>query len=221
LTVEISGAANAVVQQRFAIEEYQLFYEVLHPLQREALPQSDFQRVRYVANELVARGKAIVKLGVWKAAEGQNRRRFAEARRKFDRALDAFMGDARKDSNARLGKSLTAVLDSFETLADLAPTVYFAHLSTVSLNCPSGNPESGSQLILTASATEPFDVRKQTFLWTLSGGRMVDGQGTSKITIDTTGQSGQKILVTVEVDEGDGHLMSTTCEVQIAAGEHR
>lgn len=218
LVVEISRAANAVVQQRFAIEEYELFHKVLDPLQHEALPQGDFQRIRSVANELVESGKAIVKLRLPKA-EGENRRRFAETRRKFDRALDAFMSDARKNNNPRLGKSLTAVHDSFEELADLAPTVYSPHLPTVSLSCSCSNPEPGRPLILTASATPPFDARKRSFVWILSGGKIVNGQGTPILTIDTTGQAGQKILVTVEVDDGDGHLMRTSYETQIAASK--
>lgn len=220
LTVEVSGTANAVAQQRFAIQEYELFYEVLNPLQQKALPQGDFQRIRYVANGLVARGKAILKLSGWKAAEGQNRRRFAEARRKFDRALDAFMSDARKDSNPRLGRSFTAVNDSFEELADIAPTVYsFDPPPVVALSCSCSDPEPGRPLLFTLSASPPFDARKRKFLWILSGGKIVNGQGMPIITIDTTGQAGQKILVTVEVDDGDAHLMRASYEIQIEANK--
>jgi len=58
MTFEVSCVTNAAAQERFLIEEYEIFYEVLHPLQHEALPRRDFQRIRSMANELVARGKA-------------------------------------------------------------------------------------------------------------------------------------------------------------------
>lgn len=221
LTLEAPKAStHAAVQHSFQIEEYELFHAVLEPMQHEALPTGDFARIRLMANELVTRGRAIVKLGVPKAAKPQ-RWKFAEARRKFDRALSAFMKDARKKNDLRLSKSFTAVHDLFEELADLVPTVYFFHPPpVVSLSCSPDNPEPGSQLICRADATEPFDARKQRFVWTSSGGRIVDGQGTSKITIDTTGQPSQKILVNVEVGDGNGHWMSTSREVQIAASEH-
>jgi hypothetical protein len=122
------------------------------------------------------------------------------------------MIEARKKSDPRLSKSFTAVHDSFEELADLGSTVYYAHPPpVVSVDCSSGDQKSGSQLICTAYATPPFDTQKQKFVWTSSGGRFVNGQGTSRITIDTTGQSGKKILVTVEVNNG-GHIMSTSWE---------
>jgi GH25 family lysozyme M1 (1,4-beta-N-acetylmuramidase) len=173
-----------------------------------------------VADELVARGKAIVKIRLPKRG-GPPYREFAEARRKFDRALNAFLNDARKNNNPRLGESLTAVHDSFEELAELAPPVYFLDPPpTVSLSCSSINPEPGSLLVLTASTTAPFDARKQKFVWTLSGGRIVSGPGTPILTIDTTGQAGQKIVVKVEVDnDGDGHTMTAGCVIQIAANK--
>jgi len=130
------------------------------------------------------------------------------------------MSDARKDNNPRLAKSLKAVDDSFEELADLAPTVYYFHPPpTVSLSCPSGNLETGSQIILTAVATMAFDARKQTFFWTLSEGKIVSGQGTPTLAIDTTGEAGKKILVRLDVDDGAGHVASTTCELKIGASE--
>jgi hypothetical protein len=206
-----SPATNAAAPQRFVIEEYQLFYELLNPLLRGALPEGDFQRIRSSANELVARGKAIVKLRV------HENRKFAEARRKFDRALDAFMIDARKDDNPRLVKSFTAAHDSFEELADIAPTAYWSHLTAVT--CSSGNPEPGNQLVFRADATRNFDAEKQRFFWTITGGKIVDGQGTRTLTIDTTGLAGQKIMVQVEVDDGNQHKMYTSCDVQITTSK--
>ena len=124
LTLGVSYAASsAAVQHGFKIKEYELFHDVLHPLQHEALPQGDFQRIRSMANELVDRGQAIIKLGV-PAAPKANRREFAKAQRQFDRALARFKRDVKSDNNTKLQQSYLAVHDSFEQLADLLPSVY-------------------------------------------------------------------------------------------------
>jgi hypothetical protein len=124
LTLGVPRAAtNAALQHGFQIKEYELFHDVLHPLQHEALPQEDFQRIRSMANELVTRGKAIVKLGLPQAPNA-NRREFAKSLREFDRALARFKIDARAKNNSKLKKSYIAVHDSFEKLADLVSNVY-------------------------------------------------------------------------------------------------
>ncbi len=119
-----TGASiSAAEQHGFRLREYELFHDVLEPMQHEALPQGDFQRIRSMASELVTRGKAIVKLGVPQAPSAP-RREFANTRRAFDKALARFSADAKKGSDARLKQSFTAVHDLFEKLADLVPTVY-------------------------------------------------------------------------------------------------
>lgn len=213
MTLNVSRAANAAVEDRFGIEEYQLFYEVLIPLQREALPREDFQRIRLMRGELVARGKEIVKLRAAKWANPE----FFEARRKFDRALNAFLIDARKDNNPRLVKSFTALHDSFEEFVAIAPTGYNLHPPpTIALSCSCSNPTPGEQLICRAYSTPPFDSTKRTIDWTLTAGKIISGQGTPSLTIDTTGQAGQKISVTVTVDDGNGHVASNYYQVEIA-----
>ena len=116
------AATNGAVQHGFQITEYELFHDVLHPLQHEALPEEDFQRIRTMANELVTRGRAIVKLGL-PQAPNTNRREFAKSLREFDRALARFKRDAKAKNDTKLKKSYIAVHDSFEKLADLVPSV--------------------------------------------------------------------------------------------------
>lgn len=216
ITLQVSRVANAAMQHGFAIEEYELFHEVLHPLQHEALPQGDFKRIRSMAKELVKRGKAIVKLGVPDAPKAE-RRKFAEARRRFDRALAAFESDAGTGSNSRLRRSFSAVHDSFEELADLVPTVYPGGMPpTVSLDCPASQLEAGSEIILHASVPE---VGSFTFTWTIDRGTIAAGQGTPKMTIDTTGLAGQTISVTLMADDQLGHSVATQCKIQVAPGQ--
>jgi hypothetical protein len=128
LTLEVPNASTSTaVQHRFPIKEYELFHDVLEPLQHEALPQGDFRRIRAMANELVTRGKAIVALGIppeSPEASKSQRRKFVKMLRKLDRALAIFKTDAQTGSNTDLKKSFTAVHDYFEGLADLVPSVY-------------------------------------------------------------------------------------------------
>jgi hypothetical protein len=213
-SLEAPGGANSAVQHEFGIEEYELFHELLHPLQHEALPQGDFKRIRSMASNLVARGKAIVKLEVPRVSN-PGRQKFVEARRKFDRALAAFKADARQGSDSRLKKSFTAVHDSFEQLADLVPTVYSrGDPPAIAVECPAAKPEAGT--VITVKAFAPVGLR---FSWTVDRGKIASGQATPTITIDTAGLSGQTIVVTVVADDGNGLSGYASCLVNIAPGK--
>jgi hypothetical protein len=208
-------ATNAAVQHGFQIKEYALFHDILHPLQHEALPQGDFRRIRSMANELVTRGKAIVKLGVPEAPKA-NRREFAKALREFDRALAEFKTDAKAKNNTKLKKSYIAVHDLFEKLADLVPTVYPRGMPPIiGLDCPPGKLEAGSRLTLTANTAAN---ERLVFLWEIRVGKVLAGQGTPTITIDTTGLAGHAIPVSVEVNDGNGLTAVANCLVEISAG---
>jgi hypothetical protein len=170
LILDVSHASNSIAQREFRIEEYELFHDVLQPLQHEALPQGDFQRIRAMATELVTRGKAIVGLGVPEAPSA-SRRRFAKARKKFDMTLARLKADAKAGSDAVLKKSLVAVHDSFEQLADLVPTVYQLGMPPiVGVNCPAEKPEAGSEITLSAYTGDPDGL---VFFWTISGGKIL------------------------------------------------
>ena len=115
-----AGALEAGrMDEHFSVREYNLFHDVLHPLQHEALPKKDFGRIRARADELYARGLAIVKLGI-PPGVGETTE-FAKELKGFARALRQFRADARKRSNARLEASYSAVHDAFEILASMLP----------------------------------------------------------------------------------------------------
>ena len=212
VTLEVLHASGSLVQDEFRIEEFQLFHDVLLPLQHEALPQGDFQRIRSMATELVTRGEAIVKLDVPDVPNAQPRT-FLKVRKKFEKWLTRFATDARTGSNAKLKKSFTAVHDSFEQLVDLVPSAYpGGDPPTVSLDCPSKS-EAGSEITITADTVESD---KLDFLWTLSGGKILAGQGTRTISVETTGLAGQTISVRVEISDGNQHTMFAKCAVQIS-----
>jgi hypothetical protein len=112
-------AAGNAADEHFSVREYNLFHDVLHPLQHEALPKKDFKTIRARANELGTRGRAIIKLGV--PAGVQDKAAFEKELKTFEKALAKFKSDARKKSDARLEESYNAVHDTFEMLASMLP----------------------------------------------------------------------------------------------------
>jgi hypothetical protein len=205
------AATNGAVQHGFQLKEYELFHDVLQPLQHEALPEEDFQRIRTMANELVTRGKAIVKLDLPQAPPNAKRREFAKSLREFDRALARFNIDARAKNNTRLKKSYIAVHDSFEKLAELVPSVYpMGDPPIASIRCPSNKVDPGE--ITLAAMNDALDFR-----WTAGAAKILAGQGTRVVTIDTAGLAGQTITIVVEVNYGNGFVALAACVIQISA----
>lgn len=112
-------AATALADEHFSVREYNLFHDVLHPLEHEALPKKDFKTIRARAAELVTRGRALVRLGI--PAGVRETEAFQKELKQFEKALAKFRADARRRSNARLEQSYSAVHDSFELLASMLP----------------------------------------------------------------------------------------------------
>lgn len=113
--------STARPQHGFSVKQYDHFHEVLHPLEHEALPRKDYRRIRSKAAQLVARGRAIVKIGVPAGTSEAQKEEFASELKKFEQALNKFRTDARRGSNAKLKTSYSAVHDSFEKLAAMLP----------------------------------------------------------------------------------------------------
>lgn len=114
-----SAATRHAIDEHFSVREYNLFHDVLHHLQHEALPNKDFKTIRAQAPELTTRGRAIVRLGV--PAGVADKAEFQKQLKQFDKALTKFKADARRKSDTRLEESYTAVHDSFEMLASMLP----------------------------------------------------------------------------------------------------
>ena len=112
---------NIAAQHTFSVKEYDHFHDLLHPLEHEALPKKDYRRIRANASSLVARGKAIVKVGVPAGTSEDQKEAFASELKKFSLALNKFRADARRGNNARLRTSYSAVHDSFEMLVAMLP----------------------------------------------------------------------------------------------------
>jgi hypothetical protein len=114
-------STNAAPQHGFSVKQYEDFHHALHPLEHEALPKKDFKRIRTKSALLVARGRAIVKLGVPAGTSADQKEEFVKGLESFSKALTKFRADARRGSNAQLKTSYSAVHDSFEMLAGMLP----------------------------------------------------------------------------------------------------
>jgi hypothetical protein len=211
LVFGVSPGAGHAVQRELRIAEYEGFLDVLEPLEREALPQKDFRRIREMAGELVIRGKEIVALGI---PDGYGPvRRFAMARKAFDRSLDRFKLDAKSGSNLRLKKAFVAVHDSFAELEDSLPAGYpISDPPGLMIEGPATKVQAGSIITLTAHAPDA----EFSYLWKASAGKIVSGQNTRTITLDTSGLAGQTIYVSVKIEDGNGLGAAASCAVEIS-----
>ena len=108
-------------EDHFSVKEYNQFHDVLHPLEHEALPKKDFQRIRTNAAELVKRGKAIVQVGLPSGTPAQHHEEFRKELKKFAGALGEFEKHAQEGTDAQLEASFSAVHDSFEMLVGMLP----------------------------------------------------------------------------------------------------
>ena len=84
----------------------------------------------------------------------------------------------------------------------------------VSVSCPS-DVDQGSPITYTASVNGDASV---TYNWSVSAGTISGGQGTSSITVDTTGLGGQTVTATVELGGLDPSCSRTaSCTTSIRA----
>lgn len=112
---------TTVSAEQFSVKEYGEFHDVLHPLQHEALPAKDYQKIRANAGELVKRGQAMVRVGVPKGTAEKDVEEFRRELKKFNDALGKFRQDSKQGTDQQLEVSFSAVHDSFEMLVGLLP----------------------------------------------------------------------------------------------------
>ena len=81
------------------------------------------------------------------------------------------------------------------------------------VNCPSYAPVDGERVIISATAEVPGRVK---YRWQVTAGKIVAGQGTLKITVDTTGAGGRMITATIEMNDGNQHVSTASCGVAVS-----
>jgi len=83
---------------------------------------------------------------------------------------------------------------------------------SISLQCPETNASPGDQLKFSASTSEAG----ASFHWTVTDGKIISGQDTSSILVDTTALEGRIITATVEMSSsGKRHTMTQSCSVKV------
>lgn len=84
----------------------------------------------------------------------------------------------------------------------------------VNLDCPSQAVMDGERVTISASTSASGRLK---FRWQVTAGKIVAGQGTPKVTIDTTGVGSRVMTATVEMDDGSHHSTSTSCAISVSA----
>lgn len=79
------------------------------------------------------------------------------------------------------------------------------------LKCPP-KPQAGETIKVSAS----YDDDEAELEWAVTGGKIVSGQGTREITVDTSGLGGRVITATVEMRfKGKPHTTNYSCSVEV------
>jgi hypothetical protein len=81
---------------------------------------------------------------------------------------------------------------------------------TIELTGPTEPVTAGAPVAFSVSTTSG-----QTYNWTIVNGRIIGGDGTSSIIVDTTGQAGQTVTATVEIGGLDSNCANNTASYSI------
>lgn len=88
---------------------------------------------------------------------------------------------------------------------------------TVRPDCPTSEVEQGTPVTFSVNVSGGTPAVTPTYNWTVSAGTITSGQGTSSITVNTTGTAGQSITASVELgglDPSCGRTSSCTVSVK-------
>lgn len=89
----------------------------------------------------------------------------------------------------------------------------------VTVNCPPEGVPTGVPITFTADISGGDAAVTYTYRWTVSAGTITDGQGTSSITVDTTGIGVQPVEAEVEIGGFPGPCDNkASCAAQLALG---
>src|SRR2546423_2457119 len=84
----------------------------------------------------------------------------------------------------------------------------------VNVSCPDAATENAAVTFTANISGGSGNIAPPSYNWTISNGRIISGQGTQSITVDTTGLAGQTIRATVDVS-GYGAPCSANCSVSV------
>lgn len=91
----------------------------------------------------------------------------------------------------------------------------FEHVPSVNITCPKTNPSAGEKVPVFADFGRTG--LRITVFWFTSAGRIIEGQNTRKILLDTTGLEGKTITVQVERGDSLEHVAAASCSFSVSA----
>lgn len=83
-----------------------------------------------------------------------------------------------------------------------------------SVGCPQTAPIAGEKVVIRADY--PRTGQRLLLTWETTDGRILEGQGTGEIVLDTTGLEGKIITVTVELNDGNQHTANAACTFKVS-----
>ena len=92
----------------------------------------------------------------------------------------------------------------------------FYHGTPLSISCPSSKVIAGQVITI---STDTVWQAKTKFSWKLTAGRIIRGQGSAKIEVDTEGLDGQLVTATVEARDSNRHVQATSSVIRIISKE--
>jgi hypothetical protein len=81
----------------------------------------------------------------------------------------------------------------------------------VSINCPA-TAVAGTNVIVKGNTSVGA---KRGLSWKVTAGKIISGQYTHRISLDTTGLAGRTVRVDGEMDDGFGHVATTSCIIEV------
>lgn len=83
----------------------------------------------------------------------------------------------------------------------------------LSVTCPTNPALDGERVTFSAEA---MALGRKKYRWQVSAGKIVSGQGTLRIIVDTSGVGGRTITATVEMNDGHNHTAMSSCNVPVS-----
>jgi hypothetical protein len=111
------------------------------------------------------------------------------------------------------GSDLPMCPDYYDSPESFIQILIEACCPYLDVNRPSQTPVDGEQIIISAAAE---DLKGVKYRWQVSAGKIVAGQGTRRITVDTTGAGGRTITATIEMNDGNQHVTGASCVVPVS-----
>jgi hypothetical protein len=88
------------------------------------------------------------------------------------------------------------------------------HVPLVSLSCSPDSVTAGEPVVVQAYTNANA---RRGYTWVVSAGKIVSGQHTERVTIDTSSVKESSLIVTAELNDGFGHTAAASCELRIKA----